>query len=757
MCRRLTVLTAFAGALVLGGVISPAFGADGSGTVYIPNPVVDPSVHTVALESLDGSGYLRGSIVDVTNSLTGRAYSGALIFTYDPSVPGANRIHFAETMAYYHTVQFHDYLGSIGIPAPTYQVPTVVFAARKLGPVMWVPVASAYDPTARQITLAATPNMEESDATDADLILHEYAHAVEHYLRGGGPSQYAWDETTTTQHALAMFEGVADFLACSRFGDPQWGEWAAANWQGGPFIRNIDNFYRLPQNLVVTNPYPTGMILSGALWDLRSAVGPGVADRLALTLIQTVLDNDSSTPQLNTTYAEALTTLIQADANLYGSAHESELRQALAAHGIGTFDFSTPFPKVLNPGDNYDGVQSRTIPGAPAMVVTFDKFITKLDNLGFTTDELPNPVADAKSTSDWLTILDGSDNVIGRFTGRQLQGATMIVPGDTVKFHLTTDGARAPFGYRVVDINTDLSNRELVLAAGETVVVPLEAASKDLGSVPDAWRESAAIGTLTVGTAARAGRVRLVDAFANYPGGKPEALYVHNLTIAEGSNLDLAGLHLYINGTFANAGTLDVNASSLVIDYGESRASPLAQIAAWVKSGRNLEGGVPWDGPGITSAWARDYPDTLGIAATDNASLEAEYGWRYGSGPEGDGYPLFGNVTPVPVDDTAMLVKTTYLGDLDLDGDVDLDDLILLSSYWDPVHYYTHMWWQGDMNYDGWCDLDDLILLAGNWQLGVGDPLSGSPSPQGAVPEPATLALLAAGGLLALGGRRVAR
>jgi hypothetical protein len=66
------------------------------------------------------------------------------------------------------------------------------------------------------------------------------------------------------------------------------------------------------------------------------------------------------------------------------------------------------------------------------------------------------------------------------------------------------------------------------------------------------------------------------------------------------------------------------------------------------------------------------------------------------------------------------------------------------------------MWWQGDMNYDGWCDLDDLILLAGNWQLGVGDPLSGG-SPQGAVPEPATLALLAAGGLLALVNRRRSR
>ena len=745
MCRRLTSLAALAVALVLGGLIAPAFGADGSGAVYIPNSIDDPALHPVVLSDLDGSGFLRGPAADVTNALIPRAQSNTLDFNYSPATPGASRIHFAETMAYYHMSTYDRYVESLGFGAATYPIPATVFNGISLGYGLYSPIQTGYAPNTRSISLALTVDGKQSDALDGDVIVHEYAHAVQHRLRGGALGMFVSAQTSGSEQALALMEGQADFAAVSRFGNPRLGEWSATIWQGRAFLRNIDNFNRWPADFAENNVYQTAMIFSGALWDLRSAVGREVADRLAWQLVQAVPDNNPSTPELNTTFADALATLLQADTGLYGGGHQNTIRQAFAVHGIGTFDFSTPFPMVRDPGNNYDGFSVYSVAGAPALAITFDQFVTKLDDLPYLTDELPRPVADAKATSDWLTILNASDNVIGNFTGRQLQGATIIVPGDTAKFHLTTDGARASFGYRVVDITTDLSNRELVLAAGEGVVEPLEAASKDLGTIPDAWRESAAIGTLTVGTAARVGRVRLVDAFANHPGGKPEALYVHNLTIAEGSKLDLAGLHLYIDGTFANAGTLDVSASSLVIDYGESGASPLAQIVAWIKSGQDQEGGGLWDGPGIISSIAAADPITYGVAVADNAHPDMLM-------PFGDGItgPLFGNVTPVPVNPQSILVKLTYNGDVNLDGCVDDNDVTFMNLFYDGGAVGGKAWFQGDVFLnDGLCDDNDVTILNLTYGLGVGSPL-------GPVPEPSAIILLGLGAMAVARRRRLA-
>lgn len=449
MSRRLSGVWVVA--FVSLGALSAAYGADGSGRVCLTSPIDDPAGHIVPLSRLDGSGFLRGDVTDVTNSRTARAYSGSLEFYYAPA--GADRFHYAETTAYYHITEYWNYIQSLGVSGPSYAVPTTVYASELFGGIMWVPIGSAYHPDTRSITLAATVDGTTSYALDAHVTLHEYTHAVEHGLRGGGPGQYAWPETTATEQALALFEGVADYLSASRLNDPRWGKWMAADWTGGPFVRNVDNFYRWPQNFVPTNPYPTGMILSGALWDLRSAAGQAVADTLTLKMVQAVPDNNSATPELNTTFADALTAILGSDAALYGGAHEAEIRQAFAAHGIGTYDFSTLFPMVRDPGDNYDDLKEYSYPGgASALKITFDEFITRLDDLPYSIDEFPGP-DDAKATADWLTILDGADNVIGTFTGRQLQGATITVPGDTVKFHLVTDSVRSSFGYRVVDID----------------------------------------------------------------------------------------------------------------------------------------------------------------------------------------------------------------------------------------------------------------------------------------------------------------
>jgi hypothetical protein len=61
-----------------------------------------------------------------------------------------------------------------------------------------------------------------------------------------------------------------------------------------------------------------------------------------------------------------------------------------------------------------------------------------------------------------------------------------------------------------------------------------------------------------------------------------------------------------------------------------------------------------------------------------------------------------------------VLVKYTYRGDADLDGDSDLDDLGFWANSFTgdlglgPVAAPTTLWTQGDWDYDGDTDLDDL-------------------------------------------------
>jgi fibronectin-binding autotransporter adhesin len=110
------------------------------------------------------------------------------------------------------------------------------------------------------------------------------------------------------------------------------------------------------------------------------------------------------------------------------------------------------------------------------------------------------------------------------------------------------------------------------------------------------------------------------------------------------------------------------------------------------------------------------------------------------------------------VDETSTLVKFTYGGDSNLDGQVDVTDLGALATSWQT----SNVWTGGDFNYDGFVDVSDLGILATNWQLGVGSPL-GPGSLDAAlaavglggvsVPEPTSGALLMLG-LSAVATRR---
>jgi MYXO-CTERM domain-containing protein len=90
-----------------------------------------------------------------------------------------------------------------------------------------------------------------------------------------------------------------------------------------------------------------------------------------------------------------------------------------------------------------------------------------------------------------------------------------------------------------------LSNLDLVVQGGPGWVVPVEVAGKDLGAVAPGWTNNFALAALTLGDT-QAGKVRLVNDFANQPGwAGAEALYVDSLVLNPGAAVDLNGLNLY--------------------------------------------------------------------------------------------------------------------------------------------------------------------------------------------------------------------
>ena len=213
--------------------------ADGQGRVFNPNPVVSlndtaiednsaipPAAYvTVTLKDLKAGGHLDGPFVS-TKRTPDRVRRTNLKFTFSRSDRP-----FKEVMAYFHIDAAQRYIQDLGFDNILNRPIEVHIDGR-------TDDNSHYSPTTKSLTFG-TGGVD--DAEDAEIILHEYGHAIQDdQVPGWGASA----------EASAMGEGFGDYFAASFFAEskpqilrPTVGSWDAVAYSGAepPCLRRLDS------------------------------------------------------------------------------------------------------------------------------------------------------------------------------------------------------------------------------------------------------------------------------------------------------------------------------------------------------------------------------------------------------------------------------------------------------------------------------------------------------------------------------------
>jgi len=301
--------------------------ANGVARVFDPNPVhtrrdgslrddrdgnsiaLRQARRLVTLENLDGTGYLRGRWADVTLTRN-PAISAALDWS------GFQRANpaFEQVMAYYHLDRLQAHLQGLGVTGVNDRAQEIDARGMKSD-------NSYFDPYHHRIRLG-TGGVD--DGEDADIIRHEYAHAMQ------ADQVEDWG---LTDEGAAMGEGFGDFLAADRHavGDRVWdplvGSWDATAYSTAerPRLRRVDEDLRYPEDFV-GEPHADGRIWSRFLWDLRETLGSDDALRVI------VESHFLLTP--NARFSDGANAILLANCALRDGRDDATIRWRLEQRGI---------------------------------------------------------------------------------------------------------------------------------------------------------------------------------------------------------------------------------------------------------------------------------------------------------------------------------------------------------------------------------------------------------------------------------------
>ena len=264
--------------------------SSGTGSVFFPNPVaqlrnegltdqkdadyaaLQPAYRTVALTDLDGSGFLRGRWANVVSETGNPAYSPTNTFSYNRS-----QDEFEQVMAYYWVTQAQLYIQRLGFGSTRRPVNAESQDIR----INQYGVDNSFWTNHPKDEIRFGKGGVD-DAEDAEVILHEYGHAIQDSQVanfGSSPEGGAIGEGFGDYWAVT----VSDTVAPNGFDVPCVADWDSVSYTPGPShcLRRVDGNKHYPED-VIGEVHADGEIWSRALWDIRNALGSKQADTIIL-------------------------------------------------------------------------------------------------------------------------------------------------------------------------------------------------------------------------------------------------------------------------------------------------------------------------------------------------------------------------------------------------------------------------------------------------------------------------------------------
>src|SRR6476646_6218206 len=248
-------------ALGAGAAGKPPSGSPlGVGTVFLPNPVADlgdetltdqkdadyPALarayHDEVLTNLDGSGFLVGDWAQVISETGDPAYSPFNEFRYR-----RDDDRFEQVMAYYWITEAQKYIQSLGFG--TSRRP-VNMRSQHVRINQWG-LDNSFATTHKDELRFGKGGVD--DAEDAEVILHEYGHAI----------HFSQNFSFASEEAGAISEGFGDYwsadvssIVTGRFGLPNPDPLCLADWDSVSYTSSVPHcLRRLDTNLT----YPTDL------------------------------------------------------------------------------------------------------------------------------------------------------------------------------------------------------------------------------------------------------------------------------------------------------------------------------------------------------------------------------------------------------------------------------------------------------------------------------------------------------------------